>query len=610
MFNYRAADKTQSPVDSANPNPNEGLLIETSDFSGSLGGNLKSLKTLTGNKYMRTKQININKSTFLTLALSVAMPTWAVDSQPEQVKASANSFITRIAGGVAAAQGLADFHIQVMPKLAHGAIYEQSLQKYLGQVAGLYTLDATLQTYFAAQIEPLSQELADSVDKGRLSGQAVTQIQGILQEIMASPMTSQGLRDAIDQALIWIPADAAAYNHGTGRSLETTMTTLLVKLKAGADKRRMESLLNRSAAKVHRFWEQIGWYALRVPAGQSAQLRSLLESQQELVEKVEQPGPLHTQEISATVVPNDPKLSELWGMKKIQASKAWDKRTSAWNVVVAVTDTGKNMGHEDLTRNKWINIKEIPNNNVDEDHNGYVDDVLGWDFVSNDNDPEDDNDHGSHVSGTLGALGNNGKGVVGVAWRVRSMPLKFLDSCGSGSYEDAIDAIFYAANNGAHIISASWAGGDFSQALFDSIQYFGTKGGLFVAAAANDGKDNDKTPVYPASFPLPNILVVAATDANDMLADFSNYGMKSVDVAAPGVDILSTVTSGYVTMSGTSMATPHVSGLAALLKAQHPTWRHARLKSAIIGTVDKLPGLNGKIVSGGRINAAKALALQ
>src|SRR5439155_11725125 len=205
------------------------------------------------------------------------------------------------------------------------------------------------------------------------------------------------------------------------------------------------------------------------------------------------------------------------------------------------------------------------------DGNGYVDDWRGWDFVNNDNNPVDDHNHGTHVSGTIGAIGNNGMGVVGINWNVKIMALKFLDASGSGTTANAVKAVLYAKDKGALATNNSWGGDDFSQALLDAITQADAAGSLFVAAAGNSYASNDTTPNYPSSYDVPNVIAVAATDSSDAKALFSNYGKKSVDLGAPGVNILSTIRGNtYAYFDGTSMATPHVTGSAALVKAAFP----------------------------------------
>ncbi|MDL5502527.1 MAG: S8 family serine peptidase, partial [Candidatus Methanoperedens sp.] len=207
-------------------------------------------------------------------------------------------------------------------------------------------------------------------------------------------------------------------------------------------------------------------------------------------------------------------------------------------------------------------------------------------------------------------VGNNGKGVAGVSWNVSIMAVKFLDDYGSGWTSDAIDAISYATMMGADIMSNSWGGGEYSSALEEAIRAADDAGILFVAAAGNDYENIDNYPFYPAGYDVPNIISVAATDHNDIIADFSNYGNLTVDLGAPGVDVLSSVPGNvYDLYSGTSMATPHVSGAAALLKAFNPQLTHHEIKNILMNSVDPLPSLNGKTVSGGRLNVYKAITI-
>ncbi len=269
-----------------------------------------------------------------------------------------------------------------------------------------------------------------------------------------------------------------------------------------------------------------------------------------------------------------------------------------------MVDTGVDYNHPDLAPNIWQNTREIINGK-DDDGNGYVDDVRGWNFVAKNNDPMDDNGHGTHCAGTIAAVGNNGIGVAGTAWNVKIMPLKFLNEKGSGYISDAISAILYASRNGASVISNSWSGTGYSQSLKDAID---ASNAVVICAAGNSGANADIAPQYPAAFTSSNILSIAATDYNDKLASFSNYGAVSVDLAAPGVSIYSTAKSGgYQYLSGTSMATPHVSGVAALLKSQNPSMSASQIRSRIFNSVDVVSSLAGKVASGGRLNAAKAL---
>jgi subtilisin family serine protease len=238
----------------------------------------------------------------------------------------------------------------------------------------------------------------------------------------------------------------------------------------------------------------------------------------------------------------------------------------------------------------------------------HPDDLIGWNFVNNTNNPFDDNGHGTHVSGTIGAMGDDGVGVTGINWSVSIMALKFLDAGGSGTDAGAINALNYSVAHGASISNNSWGGASYDPNLLAAIQNAQAHGDIFVAAAGNNGQNLDVAGFYPASFNLDNMIVVAATDRNDQLASFSNYGAGSVSLAAPGVQILSTTPNGtYSWYSGTSMATPHVTGVLALLKSENPSWSYSQLINQVLSTVDPLPGLQGKTKSGGRLDAAAAL---
>jgi subtilisin family serine protease len=319
------------------------------------------------------------------------------------------------------------------------------------------------------------------------------------------------------------------------------------------------------------------------------------------------------------VIPNDPSFGLLWGMHNtgqtggtpdadIDAPEAWEITTGN-NVVLGVIDTGVDWSHADLANNIWSNPGETAGNGLDDDGNGYIDDVRGWDFVNNDNDPMDDNGHGTHVSGTIAASGNNGIGVVGVSWSAKIMPLKFLDYSGGGYTSNAVLAVEYATMMGARFTNNSWGGGGYSSALYDAIAAAGSAGMLFVAAAGNSGENNDITPHYPSSYDLDNIISVAATDHNDNLAGFSCYGAVSVDLAAPGVDIYSCLPGGtYGYNSGTSMSTPHVSGAVSLFWSQYPSTPHLSVKERMLASVDVIPSLAGMVLTGGRLNVAKMVA--
>lgn len=327
-------------------------------------------------------------------------------------------------------------------------------------------------------------------------------------------------------------------------------------------------------------------------------------------------------------VPNDTSYTQLWGLANVGqmdsagqvgtagidvgAEAAWDIQTDSSSVLTAVIDTGVDYNHPDLAENVFINQAEqngAPN--VDDDQNGYVDDVYGMNF-SDEKGPKpnglDDNGHGTHCAGTIGARGDDGKGIVGVNWRAKILPVKFLDSSGSGTLEAAILSIDYATKMGAKIMNNSWGGGGESQTLKEAIERSNQAGALFVAAAGNDGSDNDSTPRYPASYDVPNILVVAAIDNQGALANFSNYGRKSVHIAAPGVNVYSSITNGqYDSWSGTSMATPHVSGIAALVAANDSSLSALEIKNRIINTGAPISSLKNKVFKSSYANAYHAL---
>ena len=322
---------------------------------------------------------------------------------------------------------------------------------------------------------------------------------------------------------------------------------------------------------------------------------------------------------TAATIPNDPSFGQLWGLNNtgqsggtpdadIDAPEAWDIQTGNPNLVIGVIDTGVDYNHPDLVGNIWTNPGEIAGDGIDNDNNGYIDDVRGWDFAYNDNNPMDVQGHGTHVSGTIAGKGNNGVGVTGVAWNAKIMPLKFLNDSGSGSTSGAISAIAYATAKGVKLTNNSWGGGGYSQALSDVINAAGQQGALFIAAAGNSSQNTDINPAYPASYNLANIISVASTTRTDSLSSFSNYGLTSVDLGAPGSDIYSTTPNNtYSTYSGTSMASPHVTGAAALLWSQNPTWTAQQVKNTLMQTGDSISALAGKTVSGKRLNVYNAL---
>jgi len=325
--------------------------------------------------------------------------------------------------------------------------------------------------------------------------------------------------------------------------------------------------------------------------------------------------------------PNDPLFGQQWGLDNtgqeggtpgadIQAVNAWDLTAGNRDVVVAVIDTGIDYTHPDLQANMWVNETEWAGApGMDDDGNGIVDDIHGarWTHLygaPSSGNPMDDHDHGTHVAGIIGAVGNNGVGMAGINWNVRLMALKFMDSSGRGSEADELAALDYALDKGARISNNSWGGGGYSQAVKNMLAVAAASNHLFVAAAGNSGTDNDVSATYPASYDNANILSVAASDRDDGRASFTCYGRHSVDVAAPGVDILSSLIGGvYDSFSGTSMSAPHVTGLAALLLSLRPGTSYAQLKEMILNGADPLPEWTDYTVTGGRINAWRSISL-
>lgn len=409
-------------------------------------------------------------------------------------------------------------------------------------------------------------------------------------------------------------ADLMSISHSS--QPEFVPDEIIVKFKAGIDQqKKIDAVCAEYHLTVKSVNHRAEFMVLKI------QDKSL--SVEELVQKFRNDEEVEYAELNYLVhtclSPNDPGYPKAWGLDNtgqtgglpdadIDAPEAWNIQTGSPSVIVAVIDSGVDYNHVDLASNIWTNPGEIPGNGIDDDGNGFIDDVRGWDFLNHDNDPMDDLSHGTHCAGTIAAVGNNGTGVVGVNWVAGIMPLKFIAATGYGSTSDAVLAIQYAVRMGAKVMSSSWGGGGYSQSLKNAIDEAGRAGVLFVAAAGNSGTNNDVSPFYPASYDLPYIIAVAATSHDDKLASFSNYGLNSVDLGAPGVSIFSTLpNNGYGFMSGTSMATPHVSGVAALLVAENPGLALADIKAGILNSVDRIPSLAGKTFSEGRLDAYHAL---
>ncbi len=391
---------------------------------------------------------------------------------------------------------------------------------------------------------------------------------------------------------------------------------LIVRLTDGASATTLAALLARIGYVDVKGFETIdGLYVVKLAGGMSVASAGDLARQLEGVAYAEPNYVVHTQ-----VVPNDPSFSTLWGLHNtgqsdgtagadIHAPEAWNITTGSSSVVVAGIDTGIDHTHPDLAANMFRNEADCNSNGIDDDGNGFVDDCFGIDTRNHDSDPRDDNNHGTHTAGTIGAAGNNGTGVVGVNWNVRLMACKFLGANGSGSTADAVSCLDYVAgmkDRGVNIVATnnSWGGAGFSQALFDAIDAQRQRGILFIAAAGNDASDNDAAPTYPANIDLPNVIAVASTMRTDALSSFSNRGRRTVSLGAPGSAILSTTRDNtFSTFNGTSMATPHVAGVAALLKAQDPSRDWRAIRNLILAGGDNNSNLTANTITGKRLNA-------
>lgn len=438
---------------------------------------------------------------------------------------------------------------------------------------------------------------------------------------MSSPPTLLLLLLALLSGLILPSSDAAARL----RTTNYVRGEALVCLRPDITDDQAQALMLRHRATVLKRFSSHHLYCVRLPAGVPT-LRGIRRFSIDRDVAFCQPNYLYYANQS---VPNDVYFPYLWGLDNsaqqdgtadadIDAPEAWDLTQGSRGVVVAVIDSGVDYGHPDLAANIWRNPFETANG-LDDDGNGYVDDLHGWDAADDDAAPLDENGHGTHVAGTIGAVGNNSLGVVGVNWQVSIIPMRFLDADGSGTTADAIECVDYVndmRDRGVNVIATnnSWGGpGEADQALRDAISRANARDILFIAAAGNAGSNNDRFPDYPASFDLPNVISVAASDRNDRIADFSNYGAQQVDLAAPGVEILSTVPRfldpdlPYDVFSGTSMAAPYVTGAAALLKAHNGALTAAQIKTRLLETGDSLTDLQGRTVTGRRLNVHQAL---
>jgi subtilisin family serine protease len=373
----------------------------------------------------------------------------------------------------------------------------------------------------------------------------------------------------------------------------------------------VRGFLTRSGARSLRSFPSTGWQRIQLPS--NTNVSAAIERYKTV------PGVVAVEpnfRIKALRTPSEPRFEELFALSRINAPAAWDVNTGSEDIVVAVADTGVKYNHPDLAPNMWRNPGEIEDNGKDDDSNGIVDDVYGYDSFNSDGDPMDDNGHGTHCAGTIGAVAD-GKGVVGVNWRVKIMALKFLGESGFSFSDGALEAYEYAIAQkkrgvNLRVISNSWGSLNASLAMQSALKEAAENGIISICAAGNETTNNDRKPTFPTNYDVPGLVAVGATDENDKIADFSNYGRNTVDLFAPGVNILSTSIgkggAAYSHQDGTSMACPHVAGAAALLLAQVPSLGVEELKERLLKAVDKLPQLRSQAVSGGRLNLAKLLS--
>ena len=406
------------------------------------------------------------------------------------------------------------------------------------------------------------------------------------------------------------------------RRLEMVADRVLVKLHSGHTR---EELVSAVSGFGGRLVTQVGdqeLFLVQLPDAGGGSVPEALDALMADGLLVEYAEPDYVYHAFATI-PDDSLFNRQWNHNNtgqdggladadIDAPEGWDILNDASGVIVAINDTGVLYTHEDLAANMWVNPGEIPEDGIDNDGNGIIDDIHGFNAIDNTGNPLDDNGHGTHVAGIIGAVGNNGIGVAGVAWNVQLMALKFLSASGSGTLSDIIRCIDYARVNGADIMNNSWGGGGFSNSLRDAIVRARDAGIIFVASAGNEANNNDANPSYPASYDLGNILSVASSTRQNTLSSFTNFGSSTVDLAAPGSDIVSTYNdsdNSYRALSGTSMAAPQISGILALLKAHFPGVNYLGLIDRILAGADSITEMQGTSVTGGHANLQRSLSL-
>lgn len=399
---------------------------------------------------------------------------------------------------------------------------------------------------------------------------------------------------------------AAAPSMSAAAQPEAVPGELIVGFKSGTSRATSRSIVGaRDGVRVEKSLGDGQLVVQAAPGQNTAALAASLERDSRVA--YAEPNWIVRAKTSVLHHANDPFYADgsLWGTSRVRSPLAWMSNSGS-GAVVAVLDSGTTLSHPDLVGSNWVNNAEIPNNGADDDNNGFVDDYYGADWIDRDGTPNDEAGHGTHVSGTIAARRNNGIGIAGVAPDATVMPLKFLDRNGAGNVGDAIAAIEYAVKNGADVINASWGGPAYSAPLEAAIRRAGEEGVVFVAAAGNEGSNNDVSPTYPAAMNLPNLLAVAATDRADDLADFSNFGRGTTSIAAPGSEILSTLGNGYGYYSGTSMAAPHVSAIAAMLRSKDQGLSPTAVTMAIAVGARKVASLSDRVSSGGIVDIVGA----
>ncbi|MBC9784485.1 S8 family serine peptidase [Heliobacterium chlorum] len=497
----------------------------------------------------------------------------------------------------------------VQPQVPNKTSFKDKLKAMLDQLHAQEKNRPTANAKSLASANKTSTNVTGTSDKPRKSARPVEQTA----KRLGIPLQKSDKTKAV-------AAKATFGKISTASAAAYAPDELIVKYKPGVDQNKIRKVYSLKSTKK---FNSIGSELVKLPKGTSVSTMMQKMKKDPTILSV-QPN----YKYRLTDIPNDAYFSELWGLNNtgqpilgnlgapdvdINAPEAWNITKGSPSVVAAVIDTGIDFSHPDLQQAAWVNPGEIPGDGIDNDQNGYVDDVNGWDFYYNDNTlfhPNDggysDSDyHGTHVAGTIAAASNNEIGVAGIAPNVKIMSLKFIGPDGFGSTSNAISAIEYAKQMGATLANNSWGGGGYDPALKEAIDSFGK---LFVCAAGNDGKNTDLSPTYPACYDSSNIISVAALTNWGWLAGFSNYGVNTVDVAAPGHLIKSTLPgNSYDYYSGTSMATPHVTGTAALLYSQNPGLSATDVINRLKNTGTPLGSLQGYVGSGRMINAYNAL---